>query len=124
MLKKVVTGWNAAPDAPANWQPDRDGYCAAIPIRVSKHSNGSIHRCESAREPMPAELERLNAGGQLVLRVLGWQVPVALYVEPPPKDDSAPHLTKSGRKHAHPDHWLPLDEIGPLFVQLVSDSDI
>lgn len=44
--------------------------------------------CDSAWEPTPAELEMLNAGGSVVLRVVGWQVPVALYVEPSQQDVS------------------------------------
>ncbi len=89
MLKKVIAGWNAAPGAPANWDPVRDGECGALPIRVNTRKDGSIYFCESAWEPTPEELQWLNDGGQLVLRVIGWQVPVALYVEPPPKQQEA-----------------------------------
>lgn len=88
MLKKVIAGWNAAPGAPANWNPSRDGDCGALPIRYWPRDaklDGSGPRmkwCESAWEPTPRELEMLQGGGQVVLRVWGWQVPVALYVEP------------------------------------------
>lgn len=87
MLKKVIRGWNAAPGAPANWNPEKDGDCGALPIRYWPRdgkldgSGKRIQWCESAWEPTPKELEALNAGGQVVLRVHGWQVPVALYVE-------------------------------------------
>lgn len=37
---------------------------------------------ESAWEPTPPELEQLNHGGTLILRIIGWQPPVALYVSP------------------------------------------
>ena len=91
MLKKVIKGWNAAPGAPKNWNPTKDGDCDALPIRVfpPKALEGTVlvQHCESAWEPTPRELEWLNAGGQVVLRVVGWQVPVALYVEPPPKEE-------------------------------------
>ena len=80
MLKRVITGWNAAPGAPANWDPERDGDCGALPIRVARDGD-RVAWCESAWEPTPQELEMLNAGGSLILRVCGWQVPVALYVE-------------------------------------------
>lgn len=88
MLKRVILGWNAAPGAPANWNPERDGDCGALPIRafppkaLDPSSGVRLQYCESAWEPTPKELEMLNAGGSVILRVVGWQVPVALYVEP------------------------------------------
>ena len=86
MLKKVIRGWNAAPGAPKGWNPDRDGECGALPIRVfpPKSLTGAVpvQFVESAWEPDPAELAHLNAGGSVILRVMGWQPAVALYVEP------------------------------------------
>lgn len=67
--------------APLGWKPDSDGDCGHLAIRTSgdpRHGNGW---CESAWEPTPAELAQLNAGGSIILRVVGWQPPVALYVE-------------------------------------------
>jgi hypothetical protein len=90
MLKKVIAGWNAAPGAPKNWNPERDGDCGALPIRVRTRTDGMVISCESAWEPTPRELEMLNAGGQVILHVAGWQVPVALYVEPLPEDARVP----------------------------------
>ncbi len=88
MLKKVIQDWNAAPGAPKDWNPERDGECGVLPIRVFPPSalegKSPLQYCESAWEPTPAELEALNAGGQVVLRVVGWQVPVMIYVEAPP----------------------------------------
>lgn len=84
MLPKVIKGWNAAPGAPANWDPEKQGGpCGILHIRCtgSPWTPGSY--CESAWEPAPKELAMLNAGGQIVLRVVGWQVPVSMYVEPP-----------------------------------------
>lgn len=101
MLKKAIAGWNAAPGAPADWDPARDGDCGALPIRYwprNTRLDGSAPRvrwCESAWEPTPRELEQLLAGGQVVLRVHGWQVPVALYVEarhPHAEPDAQPVL--------------------------------
>jgi hypothetical protein len=89
MIKKAILGWNAAPGAPAGWDPNRDGECGALPIRVLKLPGGTMC-CESAWEPTPEELAWLNAGGQIVLRVIGWQVPVALYCEPPPAEVKLP----------------------------------
>ncbi len=96
MLKKAILGWNAAPGAPKDWNPERDGDCGALPIRVTFHPDGTVNYCESAWEPTPRELEHLMAGGQLVLRVVGWQVPVALYVEAPRVNDDPPLTLHEG----------------------------
>ncbi len=94
MLKRVIRGWNAAPGAPHGWNPERDGDCGVLPIRVHPPDALALRRpvqwCESAWEPTPQELEYLNAGGSVVLRVAGWQVPVSLYCEPPRKEDVKP----------------------------------
>ena len=93
MLKKVIAGWNAAPGAPKGWDPKRDGECVGLPIRVfpPKALLGEIpvQFVESAWEPTPQELEWLNKGGQVVLRIVSWQVPVALYCEPPPAESGS-----------------------------------
>ena len=88
MLKKVIHNWNAAPGAPKGWDPKRDGDCGALPIRTFPHDAltnpaSRLEYVESAWEPTPQELEWLNQGGSLILRVVVWQVPVALYVDPP-----------------------------------------
>jgi hypothetical protein len=96
MLKQVIKGWNAAPGAPAGWDPAKDGECVALPVRVFPPNaiNGpwenrpTVQYCESAWEPTPQELEYLNNGGKLILRIVGWQVPVALYVEPPEQEQA------------------------------------
>lgn len=67
--------------APAGWKPDTDGDCGHLAIRTNGDPRRGSGWCESAWEPTPAELEQLNAGGSIILRVVGWQPPVALYVE-------------------------------------------
>lgn len=92
MFKKAILGWNCAPGAPANWEPEKHGECGALPIRVfppeavTHRKEVEVQYCESAWEPSVLELEYLNQGGQVVLRVAGWQCPVNLYVEPPPEE--------------------------------------
>ena len=81
MLKKVIAGWNA----------NRDDPCGALRIRLVPAAilttpGVQLQYCESAWEPTPAELDALNAGGQVILRVCGWQCPVALYCELPPEE--------------------------------------
>lgn len=82
MLSKRIAGATHCPGAPADWKEQDHGKCIGLPIRVIEDPGSGFHVCESAWEPTPKELEMLNAGGQIVLRVWGWQVPVALYVEP------------------------------------------
>ncbi len=67
--------------APTGWRPDKNGYCGHLAIRTSGEPRNGRGWCESAWEPTPAELEQLNAGGSIILRIVGWQPPVALYVE-------------------------------------------
>jgi hypothetical protein len=62
--------------APKDWDEAKDGKCARLWVRVVEGA------WQSAWEPTPAELEMLNAGGSVVLSVIGGQPPVALHVEP------------------------------------------
>ncbi len=62
---------------PVDWNEARDGRCVDLAVRVN--GNGDF---ESAWEPTPEELAVLNAGGSVVLRIVGGQPPVMLYVEP------------------------------------------
>lgn len=64
--------------APAGWDEKTQGQCSRLHIRVTPDGV-----CESAWEPTPDELLALNAGGSVVLRILGGQPPVMLYVEAP-----------------------------------------
>ena len=94
MITRVIHGWNAAPGAPKDWDPARDGECGALAIRVFppkalQEPSVRVQYVESAWEPTPQELEWLNQGGSLILRIVGWQVPCAMYVEPPATMESA-----------------------------------
>lgn len=74
MNKALIEGATNNPGAPAGME-DRVG---TLPIRASQSADGLI--CESAWKPTPEELAVLLDGGYVILRVVGWQVPVALYV--------------------------------------------
>lgn len=65
--------------APKGWKPEEDGNCCHLAVRVV---DGNVH--ESAWEPTPGELAMLNAGGSILLRIVGGQPPVMLTVEPAP----------------------------------------
>lgn len=94
MLTKMISGVGVLLGAPKDWNLARDGECGVLPIRVHGRRGQGDTYCESAWEPTPRELEQLNAGGQVVLRVYGWQVPVALSVEAPPTDYEDVHTSE------------------------------
>ena len=67
MLKKVIAGWSIAPGAPPNWDPNRDGACIALPVRVwppdaikNYERIKPIKWCESAWEPTDPPRCRVN----------------------------------------------------------------
>lgn len=65
--------------APKGWDTANHGKCIDLSVRAEPDGVFA-----SAWEPTPDELELLNAGGSVVLRVVGGQPPVALSVETPP----------------------------------------
>lgn len=86
MLAKRILGANHYLGAPRNWDPEKDGDCGHLAIRTQGNPRGGDGWCESAWEPTPAELEALNNGGSIILRIVGWQPPVAMYVEAQPRE--------------------------------------
>lgn len=88
MLPRRITGASLVLGAPAGWKPERDGNCAHLPIRTHGAPERGQGWCESAWEPTPDELLLLNAGGSVVLRVLGWQPPCTIYVEAPEPEET------------------------------------
>ena len=65
--------------APKGWKPDEDGNCVHLAVRQIDNV------FQSAWEPTPSELELLNAGGKVVLSIVGGQPPVMLQVEAAPE---------------------------------------
>lgn len=87
MTPTVISGADVFYGAPAEWDPARDGYCGVLPIRREVDACSRIWMA-SAWEPTPRELELLNAGGKVILRVSCHQHPVtSLSVEAPPRVD-------------------------------------
>lgn len=80
MIPRRISGATHNLGAPKDWNPERDGDCCHLAVRVvAEPGTGCLF--ESAWEPTPAELKALNEGGSIVLRVIGGQPPVWLYVE-------------------------------------------
>lgn len=76
MIPKRITGATHYLGAPRGWEPDTDGKCGHLAVRVVDGV------WQSAWEPTPKELAILNAGGSIVLSVVGGQPPVMLTVDP------------------------------------------
>ncbi len=76
MIPKRIADATHFLGAPKNWRPEANGQCSHLAVRVVEDNVW-----QSAWEPTPRELELLNAGGAVVLSIVGGQPPVALSVE-------------------------------------------
>lgn len=74
MNKALIEGATNNPGAPQCME----GRVGTLPVRVVRQGEDVL--CLSAWKPTPEELAVLTDGGYVVLQVLGWQVPVALFV--------------------------------------------
>ncbi|MER9622666.1 hypothetical protein NKI98_14705 [Mesorhizobium sp. M0222] len=74
----TIKGATHNPGAPANWTPS-NGPCGTLPIRLQKDTYGNPE-CVSAWKPSPEEIKTLSDGGFILLKVVGWQVPVWISV--------------------------------------------
>jgi hypothetical protein len=81
MIARRIKNTTAVFGAPKDWNPETDGNCTGLAVRVTPFTRNPYY--ESAWEPTPDELAALNAGGSVILRVFGGQPPVQLYVEMP-----------------------------------------
>lgn len=82
MIPKRIHGANRWMGAPIGWTPEVNGHCSHLAVRVTRDNIlGGNLLFESAWEPTPEDLDLLNKGGSVILRVVGGQLPVALYVE-------------------------------------------
>ena len=86
MIPLRIAGATHFLGAPRGWQPEKNGPCANLAVKAHGDPLAGQGWCESAWEPTPEELAILNSGGRVILRVAGWQPPVALYVEQAPHE--------------------------------------
>lgn len=77
MRPAVIAGATKIFSKPKDWDEERDGKCVDLHVRI----NPEQRTCESAWKPSAEELAALNAGGVVVLSVVGGQPPVMLSVE-------------------------------------------
>lgn len=76
MLPVRIAGTTHTLGAPKDWDESVDGKCCGLAIRFVDGC------CQSAWQPTPKELDILNAGGSVVLSIVGNQPPVNLSCEP------------------------------------------
>ncbi len=74
----TIKGATHNPGAPRGWT-EANGPCGTLPIIYRRDGHGN-DECVSAWRPTAGELKMLCAGGFVILSVVGWQVPVSLYV--------------------------------------------
>ena len=78
MLRRRIFGAAVEMNPPEGWTND-DPPCGKLPVRIEKAGSHLVY--VSAWELTPDELEKIEAGGSIILRCLGSQPPVALTVE-------------------------------------------
>lgn len=77
MLVATIKGATHNPGAPRDWT-EANGPCGTLPIIHRRDAHGNPESV-SAWKPTPEELAQLNAGGFVILSVIGWQIPVSIY---------------------------------------------
>lgn len=76
VISRRIAGATHNLGAPPNWDRERDGNCGQLWIRQQDDY------VESAWEITPDDIERLKQGRSLIVRIYGWQPPIAIYVDP------------------------------------------
>lgn len=80
MTPVKINGQNVNFTPPEGWEEERHGPCGDLGVRMLRSEDQLI--CESAWRPSEAELQSLQEGHAVILRIYGRQPAVALYVEP------------------------------------------
>jgi hypothetical protein len=81
MLPVRIEGATRYLGAPRGWEPETSGPCAHLAIRDEMIEG--LPYMTSSWEPMPADLAAIQAGGRIMLRIVGnAHPPVAIWVEP------------------------------------------
>lgn len=82
ILARRIRGATAYLGAPANWNKATSGDCGHLAIREHGNPRAGDGFVESAWEITPDDIEKLREGASLIVRIYGWQPPIALYVDP------------------------------------------
>lgn len=76
-----IKGATAVLCSPADWNSERDGECGALAVREIGDVRRGSGFVESAWEPTEVERAQIAAGHHIILRIYGWQPPMAIYVD-------------------------------------------
>ena len=80
MLPVRIEGCTRVLGAPSDWQPEDNGPCCGLAIR--DETIDGLPYMTSAWEPMPGDITAIEAGGRIMLRLVGnSHPPVAVWVE-------------------------------------------
>jgi hypothetical protein len=74
VIPKRIEGATRHLGAPKDWNPDKDGQCGHLAI-LDVELAGGLPAMVSAWEPTPEEIEAINAGSPIYLRIVGNQHP-------------------------------------------------
>lgn len=80
MIPRRIAGANTKFGPPEGWDTEVNGHCGNL------HARRESGLVETAWEPTPDELAALNAGGSVILTVVGGLPPVALRAEWPKEE--------------------------------------
>lgn len=70
-----IEGFTRELGKPVNWDNEKDGHCASLPIRDLQFEDGSQYMV-SAWEPTPEELNKIIQGESIKLWIQGINHPV------------------------------------------------
>ena len=90
MRPAAISGATHTFSAPKGWDESVSGPCADLDVRRTDDI------CESAWRPTAEELAALNAGGVVVLSIMGGQPPVMLSVEYTEAETMSPATAAAG----------------------------
>lgn len=93
---------------PKNWEPEADGECGDLWIRLGSHGARDIPTFTSAWRPTVDELAALNAGGEIEITLVGSQPPMSVDVVAS-RASVRPHITINDEAIG-----LGFDEHGPV----------
>lgn len=98
MIAKRIRGATVSLDLPSSFDPRPDAVAVRLHVRVTpSRALHGLWCTETAWEPTPAELARLNAGGTVTVKLLSnCQMPMAVGVAPPAEDDALAGSSANG----------------------------
>ena len=79
MIPAKIVGATMNFGAPKNWDAEKNGECADLPVRIVEHDG--LSGCQSAWRPSRQELDMLISGAAIVVTLYCRQPVMAMHVE-------------------------------------------